>query len=133
MVDSILFEILTPRGVVYKSLVKHVKLPGIVGQFGVLPNHIPFMTTLDIGVVELDLVDGKQEKIAVSGGFVEVLAEKVVIFAETAETSDTIDLQRANNALQRAEEKLKVTTDEIERERLVRSVAKAKARIKAKE
>ncbi|MCX7835466.1 MAG: F0F1 ATP synthase subunit epsilon [bacterium] len=132
MANNILFEILTPRGVVYKANVKHVKLPGIAGQFGVLPQHIPFMTTLDIGVIELDTIEGKQEKIAVSGGFVEVLPEKIVLFAETAETSEMIDLQRAQNALQRAEEKLKSATDEIEIERLKMAIARAKARIKAK-
>lgn len=132
MSNRLVFEILTPQGAIFQVEAKHVKLPGSAGYFGVLPNHIPFMTTLDIGVIELDSVDGKHEKIAISSGFVDVGTDKVVVFVEMAERAEQIDLPKAEQAKKLAEEKLKTVESDIEKERLLTSIAKSKARIKAK-
>ena len=128
----ITFEILTPRGVVLQSEARHVRIPGVAGEFGVLPGHTPFMTTIRPGVIELDLVSGGEERIATSGGFVEVLPDKVVVLAETAETSATIDLARAEAARKRAEEKLRIAGDPEELELFRAALDRAKARIRAK-
>lgn len=129
---AITFEILTPRGVVFQSEAKSVRLPGVAGEFGVLPGHVPFITALQAGVIELDTTESKHEKIAVSAGFVEVLPEKVIVLAETAETAANIDVTRADAARKRAEDGLRNATDRGEAESYQAALARAKARIKAK-
>lgn len=129
---AITFEILTPRGVVFQSEVKSVRLPGVAGEFGVLPGHVPFITALQAGVIELDTTESKHEKIAVSAGFVEVLPEKVVVLAETAETAANIDIARAESARKRAEDGLRAATDRIDAEQYQAALSRAKSRIKAK-
>ncbi len=128
---SLNLEIVTPRGVVFQATARHVKLPGSAGEFGLLTGHIPFMTTLQTGVIELDVETGKPERVAISAGFVEVLPNKVVILAETAETAESIDLTRAEAARKRAEEGLRTSENPIERERFHSAVMRARARIKA--
>lgn len=130
---SLQFEIVTPRGVVFHATTTHVRLPGSGGEFGVLTGHLPFFTTLKPGVIELEQSDRKVERIAVSGGFVEVLPDKVEVLAETAETAENIDLTRAEAARKRAEEGLAAAADEVERERYHLALARARARIKAKQ
>lgn len=124
-------EIITPRGVVFQASARHVKLPGSAGEFGVLTGHVPVMTTLVTGVIEMEPEAGKPERLAISAGFVEVLPNKVVILAETAETAESIDLNRAEAARKRAEEGLRTSEDLIERERFRSALQRARARIKA--
>ena len=128
---SLQLEIVTPRGVVFQATARQLKLPGSAGEFGILSGHIPFMTTLQAGVVEVDVDGAKLERVAVSAGFVEVLPNKVVILAETAESSQTIDVNRAEAAKKRAEEGLRSTENHVERERFHAALNRARARIKA--
>ncbi len=129
---SLLFEIVTPRGVVFQSSARHVKLPGSAGEFGILAGHTPFMTTMQAGVIELTTPDGQMAKFAVSAGFVEVLPEKIEVLAETAETASSIDLVRAEAAKKRAEDTLRNPSDKVEANRAHLALMRAKARIKAK-
>jgi len=80
-------------------------VPGVEGQFGVLPGHIPFLSALEIGEMYYK-AGGKTEYLAVSGGFAEVTGEKVTIVAESAEMGREIDVERAKRALERAEKRL---------------------------
>ena len=80
-----------------------VKAPGIDGELGVLPHHVPLMTPLRTGEV-LIRNDGRDEYLAVSGGFLQVLPDKVVILADSAERAEEIDEQRAEEARKRAQE-----------------------------
>jgi len=101
------FEIATPERVVLKEEILQVTVPTIEGDITVLPKHSPLVSILRPGVLELKKMDGSIEIISVSGGFVEVLLNKIIILADTAERAEEIDLERAEEARQKAEESLK--------------------------
>lgn len=100
-------EIVTPRRQLFGGDVEMITLPGAAGQMGVLRNHAPLLTILDIGEIVLHLPDGRQEFLAVTGGVVEVRPNKVIVLARSAERPEEIDTERAEAALQRAQESLR--------------------------
>ena len=103
---KILLEIVTPQGLVFSEEVDEVTAAGSEGEFGVLPGHVPFVTTLKIGI--LTCKKGNESKFFfVNWGYAEVGHEKVMILADSAEKSEEIDLERAIAARKRAEERLK--------------------------
>ncbi len=111
MAANFLLEVVTPYGLVLSQEVEEITAPGAEGEFGVLPGHTPFFTTLKIG--EIMYRAGKTpQHIAVAWGFVEVLHDKVTILAEAAELPDAIDMERAKRAKERAEKNLKQVTPE---------------------
>ncbi len=111
MAANFLLEVVTPYGLVLSQEVEEITAPGAEGEFGVLPGHTPFFTTLKIG--EIMYRAGKTpQHIAVAWGFVEVLHDKVTILAEAAELPETIDVERAKRAKERAEKNLKQFTSE---------------------
>jgi len=89
--------IVTPFGSKDEYTVKYLRAPGTEGDFGVLPEHISFLSALRIGVLALTTESGTI-RYAVSGGFAQVLDDRVTILAETAERADAIDLERAERA-----------------------------------
>ncbi|MEE8372929.1 MAG: F0F1 ATP synthase subunit epsilon [Dehalococcoidia bacterium] len=99
-------EIVTAERVVYSEEVDVVVPPGVEGQLGILPQHAPLMTMLQPGEL-IVRKDGEEESIFVSGGFLEVRGDKVVILADTAERADEIDLDRVEDAKRRADERMK--------------------------
>ncbi len=123
-------EIITPLSVLYQAKVKHIRLPGTEGYFGVLAGHEPFVTTLATGEIKIDLENKQTKYYATSGGIVEVLPAKTTILVETAEEATDIDLERAIYAKERAERRLaeKALNVDVERARL--ALAKAINRIK---
>ncbi len=99
-------EIVTAESPVFSGEVDAVIAPGTMGQFTVLPHHAALMTMLEPG--ELCLRMGGQETyMAISGGFLEVLDEKVIVLADAAEHADDIDTARAEAAMKRAQESMK--------------------------
>lgn len=104
---TIKFEIATPERVLVKEEILQVSVPTENGEITVLPKHAPLVSTLNPGVLELKKLNGDLEVISVSGGFIEVLLNKVVILADTAERAEEIDIERAEEARKRAEESLK--------------------------
>jgi F-type H+-transporting ATPase subunit epsilon len=110
-------SVVTPdRQVVHES-VESVSFPGKRGYLGILPGHAPLLTELTIG--EIDYTHhGTRHYLAVCWGFAEVLPDRVIVLAETAERAEDIDVARAERAKQRAEDRLKKLTDtEIDSER----------------
>jgi F-type H+-transporting ATPase subunit epsilon len=102
---SLQLEIVTPQRLILSDEVTELMAPGSEGYFGVLPGHIPFITTLKIG--ELTYWKGKDERhLAVIWGYAEVRGDKVIVLAETAERAEEIDTERAEQARQRAERRL---------------------------
>ena len=98
-------EIVTPERLAYEDDVDMVVVPGVEGELGILPHHAPLISTLGAG--ELRLRKGGQEEFfAIVGGFVQVLPDKVVVMAETADIASEIDLQRAEEARRQAEQAL---------------------------
>ena len=103
--SSIRLDIVTAERVVYSEEVDAVIAPGIEGQLGILPHHAPLMTTLQAG--ELRIRKGGEEFfLAISGGFLEVRPDRVIVLADAAERAGEIDIVRAEEAKLRAEEQL---------------------------
>ncbi len=113
MADSIQLTVMTPDRVALSEEVERVEAPGSEGYFEVLPKHTPFLTGLKTGQV-LYAKDGGEEVLSTNGGFVEVLMDRVTILAETAERSDEIDRERAEEARQRAERRLEERDDQTD-------------------
>jgi len=102
---GIRLDIVTAEREVYTEDVDVVIAPGVEGQLGILPHHAPLMTTLQAG--ELRVRKGGEEvSMAISGGFLEVRPDRVVVLADTAERAEEIDVARAEEAKQRARERL---------------------------
>lgn len=111
MTASFLLEVVTPNRLVLSQDIEEITAPGVEGEFGVLPGHSPFFTTLKVG--ELMYRAGKEQwYMTVTWGFVEVLPERVTILAEAAELEQEIDVERAQRAKERAEERLKQLSPE---------------------
>jgi len=103
--STIQLEIVTPERIVYSQEVNMVIVRGELGEIGILPKHAPFVTPLVISGVRIKK-ENEEQKVAISGGFLDVNPEKVVILAETAELSEEIDVDRAMAAKERAERRL---------------------------
>jgi len=123
-------EIVTPEKTVYSGEVDHVQAPGSEGSFGVLVGHVPFLTSLQVGMLSFDEQGGAKRKMAVSGGFAQVAANGVTILAETAESEEHIDVARARAARERAEERLKNTEDDTDGARAHIALTRAINRLK---
>ena len=102
---NIRLDVVTAERAVYSDDVDIVIAPGVEGQLGILPNHTPLMTLLQPG--ELIARKGTEEySLAVSGGFLEVRPDRVIVLADSAERAEEIDIARAEEAKQRAEQRL---------------------------
>ena len=100
-------QILTPDGPVFDGKVESIRMPGTEGDFQVLINHANLMSSLDIGPVTIVDAVGKVQKFAISGGMVDVNSNVVSLFAEAAEPSNAIDVERARASKERAEQRVK--------------------------
>ncbi len=98
-------EIVTPEKRVLDADVDSVTLPTATGEAGILPNHAPLISALKPGLLTYS-AKGSSEKLAVSGGFVEVNSNNVTVLADTAETADEIDLEAARSDREVAEKAL---------------------------
>lgn len=101
---TIKFELVTPERVVLKEEVLQATIPTQSGEITILPDHIPLVSILAPGVIELKKESGENEVMSVSGGFVEILKNKIVILADTAELAVELDEQRIEEARKKAEE-----------------------------
>ena len=110
-------EIVTPDRALVRGEVDEVELPGSEGYFGVLPGHTPLLSMLKVG--EMWYRIGQETRyLAVAGGFVEVLPDRVTVLAQIGERAEDIDIARAEAAKRRAEERLAKAVDiDIERAR----------------
>ena len=111
MAEKMKLEIVTPYSKVLDMEVDEVTATGKIGEFGVLPGHAPFLTSLKIGELTYKN-NGITEHMALNWGYFEIQDDKIIVLVETAEASDQIDLERAKAALGRAEEALKKLTPE---------------------
>ena len=121
-------EIVTAERVVYSEDVSALVAPGEMGELGVLPSHAPLLTTLAPGEIRVRK-DGDETYMAVSGGFMEVIGDKVTILADTAEQADEIDVERAEAALERAQERVEAAVSDMDLERALASMLRSSARL----
>jgi F-type H+-transporting ATPase subunit epsilon len=105
MADKIRLKLVTPTRLLLDEEVDEVTAPGVLGQFGVLPNHIAFLTLLAPG--ELSYKQGGQvTRLAIGGGYAEVLNNVMTVLADAAEFAEEIDVERARRAKEQAERKM---------------------------
>ena len=105
MANQLSLEVVTPHRTVLIEDVDSVTLPGIEGELGILPEHIPLLTTLDTGIMSYTS-NGNNQVIAVHWGYAQVEGNSVRVLAELAETAEEIDLQRAKEAEKKAKNML---------------------------
>lgn len=123
--------IVTPDRRVVHDSVSAVSIPGKNGYLGILPGHAPLLTELSVGELSYERGD-RTQYLAVSWGFAEVLPNRVIVLAQTAERAEEIDVQRAEQARKRAEDHLKKINDpNIDLERARVALERAIARIQA--
>jgi len=104
--SSFQLEIVTPTKLLDEGQVEYVRCPGLDGSFGVMASHREAIIALGVGEIKVTQ-NGKDHFLATSGGFAEITREKVELLLETYERTEEIDTSRAENALQRAEERIK--------------------------
>ena len=126
-------NIVTPDGPVYDSDVTMVVAKTITGEMGILAGHIPMVAPLTVGAVKLTKADGTREFVAVSGGFIEVRPDVISILAPSAEAASSIDVARAKAAQARAEQRLQSKQDDIDFKRAELALSRATNRIKVQE
>ena len=123
-----LLEIITAENRIYGDDVDLVVAPGIDGQLGVLPHHAPLMTMLQPGEI-LIRKDGDDTFLVVTGGFMEVIGNKVTILADACERFEEIDEARAQAAVQRAQERVASQESDIQLERALSAMRRAQVRL----
>ncbi|MFA5023751.1 MAG: ATP synthase F1 subunit epsilon [Patescibacteria group bacterium] len=133
MSKTIQFEIVTPERVVLRQEILQITVPTTSGEITILPDHIPLVSVLQPGVVEVKRVDNVIEIMAVSGGFIEVMKDKIVILADTAERASELDEARVEEAKARAEELKKSAhdQDEVQFAEVAAKLEKELARLRA--
>lgn len=123
-----MLEIITAESRVYGDEVDMVVAPGVDGQLGVLPHHAPLMTMLQPGEI-LIRKDGADTFMAVTGGFMEVIGNKVTILADACERSEEIDEARAQEAVRRAQDNLASQATGLQMERALSAMRRAQVRL----
>ena len=103
--------------------------PGVEGYLGVMANHAPLMTQLDIGHLDFRRDDGGNDELAIGGGFMEVFDNKVTVLADSAEIAAEIDVERAKSSVTRAEERLAAGVTDIDLDRAKASLMRAMNRL----
>ena len=129
MADTFQLEIVTPEKAVVREAATEAQIPGKKGYLGILPGHAPLITELAVGEISYKRPGGGEEHLAVAWGFAEVLPNKVIILAETAERAADIDVARAEEQRKRAEERLRSLDPDTDFERARVALERAIVRI----
>lgn len=127
---ELIVEIITPSKTAYKGEVKSITLPGTLGNFQVLFNHAPLLSSLEIGRIKIVEANGNILEFVTSGGTVEVLKNKVLVLADSVEFANEIDVERARQSYSRAKERLSSRKVDIDVLRAEASLQRALNRIK---
>jgi F-type H+-transporting ATPase subunit epsilon len=132
MADTFQFEIVTPEKMVVRDVAEEMQLPGKNGYLGILPGHAPLITELAVGEITYRN-NNYTHRLAVAWGFAEVLPDKVTVLAETCERPDEIDVKRAQEAKQRAEQRLASGSAAVDFPRAQDSLQRAETRLEVAE
>ena len=130
MAEQLTLEVITPDQTLLQTTVNWVTLPGTEGELGILPQHVPVVTTLDSGILQFE-AEGRTSRLAVHYGYAQVQGSTVTVLSEMAERADEIDLSRAKDAEQRARQALQelIGRQDDEEQRLQKFEAKLKRAI----
>lgn len=126
------FEIVTAERIVYSDEVDVVVAPGIEGQLAILPHHAPLMTMLQPGELMVRK-ETEEQSMFVSGGFLEVRGDKVVVLADAAERAEEIDVARAEAAKRRAQERMAQHLAQVDHARAEAALLRSLMRLKVAE
>lgn len=129
MNNDLQLEIVTPFGKTFTEEISSCVVPGVKGQFQILKNHAPVISNISVGAIKVKNTEKSEIFIATSGGFCEVRDNSVKIVVESAEISDSIDVDRALKAKERAEDRLKSKAGEFDEVRAKLALARAINRI----
>jgi F-type H+-transporting ATPase subunit epsilon len=132
MPGKILLEIVSPDKLLLSQEVEEVIAPGSEGEFGVLPGHTPFLSSLRVGELRYK-VGGETHYVSIMWGFVDVTPRRVTVLAEVAEKAEDIDLERAQAKLLEAQARLEASGSSEEIEAAMMSLEKARLRKKVAE
>ncbi len=130
MAETMHFSLVTPEKSVFEVEVKEVTVPAYEGEMQALPLHTPYFAKLGIGILSFTDITGENKKLAVTGGFVEVLPHKVTMLCRTAELPEEIDAERAMEALKRAKQRLEHPDENTDIDRARAALMRAMARLK---
>ena len=130
MSEKLHLKITTHEKVVFEQDVDEIYLKGTQGEFGILPGHIPFMSSLEIGVGKV-VINGQVKKFTIMGGIFQLKDNEALVLSQTAEDSAEIDVRRAEEAKKRAQERLDEDSVNLDVQRAEVALAKAMARLKA--
>jgi F-type H+-transporting ATPase subunit epsilon len=126
-------EVITPAKSVYSGKIKSITVPGTSGNFQVLYNHAPILSSIEIGIITIEDIEGIKTEYATSGGTIEVINNKILLLVETFEKPENIDADRATKSAERAKERLtKKREEEIDMARAELSLKRAINRLKVK-
>ncbi|RSL29672.1 F0F1 ATP synthase subunit epsilon [Salibacterium salarium] len=127
--STISVNVVTPDGAIYEGDMEMVSVRAQSGELGILPGHIPLVAPLAVGAVRLKY-EAKIDLVSVSGGFIEVRPDNVTILAEAAEAPSNIDVERAQQAKKRAEDRLeRAKQEEIDFKRAQLALERARTRL----
>ena len=124
-------KIITQEKVVFDDIVDAVYTKGVDGEFGILKNHIPIMSALDIGVTRA-IINNTEKKFTTMGGILQFKDDECLILTTLAESGEDIDEARARDALDRAKRRLRNADARIDAKRAQAAIARAEARLKAR-
>src|SRR5579863_1399019 len=129
MADTFILEVVTPARQVVHEPVSEAQIPVLGGYIGVLPGHTPLLAEMGIGELSYR-VGNRVFSCTAMGGFVEVLADRVIVLADSAELAEEIDVARAQAARDRAQKRLATPNDpNVDWKRVEQSLARAQARL----
>ena len=130
MANTLYIEIVAPDKRVFNGDVLGLRAPGVQGSFEILYNHAPMIAAIGIGPLYVTLPSGERITFATSGGFLEVLSNIITILAETVEPATGIDLDRARAAEERARQRLQEAGDPEDRQRAEEALERARNRVR---
>lgn len=126
MADQLHLEIVTPQRRILETSAEWVTIPGIEGEIGVLPEHVPLVTSVESGILSYS-TGGSVKRVAVHHGYAQVQGNRITVLPETAESGAEIDMDRARRAEQRAREELaRIQREQNEEARMQKYEAKLK-------
>ena len=128
MAETFQLEIVTPEKKVVETTAEEVQIPGKNGYLGILPGHAPLITELSVGEITFR-ENSTEQHLAVAWGFAEILPNKVTILAETAERPSEINVERARQAKERAEQRLTSGDTAVDVDRALDALHRAQARL----
>ena len=127
--NTIQLEIVTPTRILDEGQVSYVRCPGVDGSFGVMANHIEGIIVLDVGEVKVRK-DSQDKYLSISGGYAEIMEDKLELLVESVEKSSEIDSERAKMSMERARTRKSEQDPELNEARIEASLARALNRLR---